>query len=47
MMLAPSRVAGEDHAAAAEDDGKTVQRRRPKARPAGSAEPAEISPEQI
>ena len=51
MMLAPSRTVPGDEAPAAEtndDAGKGEQpRRQPQSRPAGSALPADISPEQI
>ena len=49
MMLAPSRVAGEDgaSAAAAGDEAAAKPRRAPKQRAPGSAEPVEINPEQI
>jgi hypothetical protein len=55
MMLAPSRAAGDDAAtteaaeAEAEAEAATAAkpRRAPQARAAGSAEPAEINPEQI
>jgi translation initiation factor IF-3 len=46
MMLAPNKTAGEENHGAEEE--KQVERRRPiQQRPAGSADPAEISPEQI
>ena len=46
MMLAPSRVAGEDNHGAQEEE--KVQQRRPiQQRPAGSADPAEIEPDRI
>jgi translation initiation factor IF-3 len=47
MMLAPSKFAGDDTAAA--DDGAVAapRRRAPQQHAAGSAEPAEIRPEQI
>jgi translation initiation factor IF-3 len=45
MMLAPSKIAGEENHGAQEEE--KVERRRPHPRPAGSADPAEISPEQI
>ena len=45
MMLAPSKTAGDDnHAGGAEEK---VARRRPQQRPAGSADPVEIQPDQI
>jgi translation initiation factor IF-3 len=49
MMLAPSRVAGEDGASAvvAADEAAAKPRRAPKQRAPGSAEPVEINPEQI
>jgi translation initiation factor IF-3 len=49
MMLAPSRVAGEDGAsgAAEADEAAAKPRRAPKQRAPGSAEPVEINPEQI
>jgi translation initiation factor IF-3 len=48
-MLAPSRVAGDDGAAAAaEDEGaKAKPRKAPQQKAPGSAEPVEINPEQI
>jgi translation initiation factor IF-3 len=45
MMLAPSKTAGDDGRGAPEEE-KTA-RRRPQQRPAGSANPAEIQPDQI
>jgi translation initiation factor IF-3 len=46
MMLAPSKVAGEENHGAEEEE--TVQHRRPiQQRPAGSADPVEIQPDQI
>jgi translation initiation factor IF-3 len=49
MMLAPSRVAGDDGAAAAaEDEGaKAKPRKAPQQKAPGSAEPVEVHPEQI
>ena len=50
MMLAPSRVAGEDGAAAAAaaaEEAAAKPRRAPKQKAPGSAEPVEINPEQI
>jgi translation initiation factor IF-3 len=47
MMLAPSKVATGDDDGQAETQEKATQRRRPQSRPAGSAQPAEISPDQI
>ena len=48
MMLAPSRVALEDNAGARDDDGAEAKpRKAPQQRAPGSAEPAEINPEQI
>jgi translation initiation factor IF-3 len=48
MMLAPSRVALEDNAGAGDDDGAAAKpRKAPQQRAPGSAEPAEINPEQI
>ena len=45
MMLAPSKTAGdENHAGETEEK---VERRRPQQKPAGSANPAEINPQQI
>jgi translation initiation factor IF-3 len=46
MMLAPARIATEDAAAAA-DDHKSQERSKPQQKPAGSAEPAAIDPNQI
>jgi translation initiation factor IF-3 len=46
MMLAPSKIAGEDNHGAQEEE--KVQQRRPiQQRPAGSADPAEIEPDRI
>jgi hypothetical protein len=45
MMLAPSKIAGDENHGA--PDEEKTERRRPQQRPAGSADPAEISPEQI
>jgi translation initiation factor IF-3 len=46
MMLAPSKIAGEENHAAQEEE--KVQERRPiQQRPAGSADPVEIQPDQI
>jgi translation initiation factor IF-3 len=45
MMLAPSKTAGDDGRGEPEEE-KTA-RRRPQQRPAGSANPAEIQPDQI
>ena len=48
MMLAPSKTAGDEDGHAATADEKATQRRRPQnTRPAGSAQPAEIQPDQI
>src|SRR5215210_6880523 len=48
MMLAPSKVVLAEDAATADEDGQVDRpRRAPQSRPAGSAEPAEINPEQI
>ncbi len=49
MMLGPSKAITEsDTAAPANEDGKAAQpRKAPQAKPAGSAEPAAISPAQI
>jgi hypothetical protein len=50
MMLAPSRVAGEDGAAAAAAEGAETAakpRKAPQQKAPGSAEPVEINPEQI
>jgi translation initiation factor IF-3 len=49
MMLAPSRVAGDDGAAAAaeEEAAKAKPRKAPQQKAPGSAEPVEINPEQI
>jgi translation initiation factor IF-3 len=51
MMLAPSRVATDDAAATEAAEAEAAEaakpRRAPQARAAGSAEPAEINPEQI
>jgi translation initiation factor IF-3 len=49
MMLAPSRVAGDDGAAAAAEDeaAKAKPRKAPQQKAPGSAEPVEINPEQI
>jgi translation initiation factor IF-3 len=46
MMLAPSKTAGDENHAGDADEAKSA-RRRPQQRAAGSADPAEISPEQI
>jgi translation initiation factor IF-3 len=46
MLLAPSRTAAEDGASAADDTGP-AKRRQPQQKPAGSAQPAEINPNQI
>ena len=46
MMLAPSRVAGEENHGAQEEQ-KVEQRRPIQQRPAGSADPAEIEPDRI
>jgi hypothetical protein len=47
MMLAPARVDDhDDHAAAAEAE-KTEKRKPPQQKPAGSALPADINPQQI
>jgi translation initiation factor IF-3 len=46
MMLAPSKIAGEENHGAEEEE--KVQERRPiQQRPAGSADPVEIQPDQI
>jgi translation initiation factor IF-3 len=45
MLLAPSKTAAED-GASADDEGPT-KRRQPQQKPAGSASPAEINPNQI
>jgi translation initiation factor IF-3 len=46
MMLAPSKIAGEENHGAQEEE--KVQERRPiQQRPAGSADPVEIQPDQI
>jgi translation initiation factor IF-3 len=48
MMLAPSRAAVESDGQAEDDAAEAAKpRRAPQSRPAGSAEPAEINPEQI
>ena len=47
MMLAPARTAADDAAAAASDDHKAEKRAKPQQKPAGSAEPAAIDPNQI
>ena len=47
MMLAPARVDHDDHAAAAAEAEKTEKRRPPQQKPAGSALPADINPQQI
>jgi hypothetical protein len=46
MLLAPSKVASEDDGAKDNDAGPE-KRRQPQQKPAGSAEPAEINPNQI
>ena len=46
MLLAPSKVASEDGATKDNDVGPE-KRRQPQQKPAGSAEPAEINPNQI
>jgi translation initiation factor IF-3 len=46
MMLAPSKVAGEENHDAQEEE-KVEQRRPIQQRPAGSADPVEIQPDQI
>ena len=46
MMLAPSKIAGEDNHGAQEEE-KVEQRRPIQQRPAGSADPAEIEPDRI
>jgi translation initiation factor IF-3 len=46
MMLAPTRTAADDGAEAA-DDHKAAERAKPQQKPAGSAEPAAIDPNQI
>jgi translation initiation factor IF-3 len=46
MMLAPARTAADDEHAPA-DDGKAEERAKPQQKPAGSAEPAAIDPNQI
>jgi len=45
MMLAPSKIAGEENHDSAEEE--KVERARPQQRPAGSADPVEIQPDQI
>jgi hypothetical protein len=45
MMLAPSKVASD--AGNHDEPAEKTARRQPRQRPAGSADPAEISPEQI
>ena len=47
MMLAPTRTAADDAAADAADDHKAEKRAKPQQKPAGSAEPAAIDPNQI
>jgi translation initiation factor IF-3 len=47
MMLAPTRTAADDAAAAADEDQKAEERAKPQQKPAGSAEPAAIDPNQI
>jgi translation initiation factor IF-3 len=51
MMLAPARVAenedGSASAAAAAEAEKAAKRKPPKQKPAGSADAAEINPQQI
>ena len=47
MMLAPGRVATEDDGSAPAVEEKKQQRKPPQSRPAGSAQPAEIQPDQI
>jgi len=46
MMLAPSKIAGEENHGAQEEE-KVEQRRPIQQRPAGSADPVEIQPDQI
>jgi translation initiation factor IF-3 len=46
MMLAPSKIAGEENHGAEEEE-KVEQRRPIQQRPAGSADPVEIQPDQI
>ena len=46
MMLAPSKIAGEENQGAEEEE-KVEQRRPIQQRPAGSADPVEIQPDQI
>jgi translation initiation factor IF-3 len=46
MMLAPARTAAEDGASEASDE-KAEARAKPQQKPAGSANPAEINPNQI
>jgi translation initiation factor IF-3 len=45
MMLAPSKVAGDDNHAGPADE--KAERKRPQQRPAGSADPADLDPQQI
>ena len=45
MMLAPNKTAGDDNHDV--PDEEKAERRRPQQRPAGSADPVEISPDQI
>ena len=47
IMLAPSKYAGDDTAAADDGAGAAPRRRAPAQRAAGSADAAEIRPEQI
>jgi translation initiation factor IF-3 len=48
MMLAPARVDHDDHAAAAAAEAEKTQKRKPpQQKPAGSALPADINPQQI
>jgi translation initiation factor IF-3 len=46
MLLAPSKVAGEDGDEASEEAAEQ-ERRKPQQKPAGSAQPAELDPNQI
>ena len=45
MMLAPSKITVDENNAAAEDE--KVERRQPQQKPAGSADPADLDPQQI
>jgi translation initiation factor IF-3 len=46
MMLAPTRAAS-DEEASTDSGGKSQTRRKPQQKPAGSAQPADINPQQI